>query len=98
MAIALGIVCALISLGITVIFLVEMFQDAVLKGIFGLLCGLYLLYYVLFESEHEHKWLLLLGQLAFAALARYFLGSFDNPVVEDVALLLQFDAARGETA
>lgn len=98
MAIALGIVCALISLGITVIFLIEMFQDAVLKGIFGLLCGFYLLYYVLFESEHEHKWLLLLGQLAFAALARYFLGSFENPVVQDVALFLHSDPVRGETA
>ena len=33
-----------------------MFKDAIWKGIVGLLCGLYFLYYALFEFDHEWKW------------------------------------------
>lgn len=73
MNMVLAILFGLLALGVSVIFLVEMFQDAVWKGIVGLLCGLYMLYYILFESEHEHKWLLLICQLACSALAQFFL-------------------------
>ena len=48
-----GIVC-------WVILLIDAFGDEIWKGILGLLCGLYLLYYGLFEFEHESKWLIVL--------------------------------------
>ncbi len=48
----------------SVIILIEAFKDEIWKGILGLLCGLYLLYFALFDFEHENKWLIIL--LAFA--------------------------------
>lgn len=44
----------------TIIILIDMFQDEIWKGILGLLCGLYLLYYAIFDFEHENKWLIVL--------------------------------------
>ena len=41
--------------------LVAMFQDEVWKGIVGILCGLYLLYYAVTEFDHEYKWLIMIG-------------------------------------
>ena len=48
------------SLVCTIIILIDMFRDAIWKGIVGLLCGLYFLYYALFEFDHENKWLIVL--------------------------------------
>jgi hypothetical protein len=38
-----------------VIIFIDMFQNAVWKGIVGLLCGLYALYYAVFEFDHNEK-------------------------------------------
>ena len=38
-----------------VILLIEAFKDSVLKGIFGLICGFYLVYFGFVESKNEHK-------------------------------------------
>lgn len=37
------------------IILIDAFRDSILKGLFGLICGLYLLYYAIFDFEHENK-------------------------------------------
>lgn len=50
-----------------IIILVNAFRDEIWKGVVGLLCGLYLLYYALFDFEHENKWLIIL--LAFGGSA-----------------------------
>ena len=54
--ILLAVVLGLASLVCWILILVEMFRDEVWKGIAGLLCGLYWLFYALFEFEHEYKW------------------------------------------
>jgi hypothetical protein len=51
------------SLVCSIIILVEMFRDAVWKGIVGLLCGLYFLYYAVFEFDHDSKWLIVIVSL-----------------------------------
>ncbi|MCH7904063.1 MAG: hypothetical protein IH944_05785 [Armatimonadetes bacterium] len=52
----LGVVVGLASFVCWIIVLVEMFKDEIWKGIVGLICGLYWLYYALFEFDHEYKW------------------------------------------
>ena len=52
-----------------IIILVEAFKDEIWKGIVGLLCGLYLLFYALFEFEHENKWLIVLVAFGGSAIA-----------------------------
>jgi hypothetical protein len=51
-----------------IVVLVNMFQDTVWKGVLGLFCGLYLLYYAIFELDHEYKWLLVIGILCPAGI------------------------------
>ena len=51
-----GAICSLI-------ILIAAFQDEIWKGLVGLLCGLYLLYYALVEFDHEKKWLIVAGSL-----------------------------------
>lgn len=58
----------LLQIGLTVVgliafvmILVDAFSDEVWKGVVALLCGLYALYYAIFELEHEHKWLITAG-------------------------------------
>ncbi len=51
-----------------VIILIDAFQDAIWKGIVSLLCGLYFLYYMLFEFEHDNKWMIVIGALAGGAV------------------------------
>jgi hypothetical protein len=55
-----GLVFALIGFVCWIIILIDAFKDEIWKGIVGLLCGLYLLYYALFEFEHDNKWLIVL--------------------------------------
>ncbi|MEZ0326053.1 MAG: hypothetical protein ACAH95_09105 [Fimbriimonas sp.] len=56
------------------IILIDAFQDSVLKGLACLLCcGLYMLYYELFEFEHEHKWQIVLGSWFLTGLGSFFL-------------------------
>ena len=59
----------IISLICWVLILIEAFQDELWKGFVGLLCGLYLLYYALFEFEHENKWLIVIGAFGGGAIA-----------------------------
>ena len=48
------------SLVCWVIIFIDMFRDAVWKGIVGLLCGLYALYYAIFEFDHSEKLIIVL--------------------------------------
>lgn len=52
----LAVVLGLASLGCSIFIIVEMFRDKIWKGIVGLLCLFYALYYALFEFDHEWKW------------------------------------------
>ena len=53
----------------SIIILIDMFQEEVWKGILGLLCGFYMLYYALFEFDHENKWLIILLSIGGSAIA-----------------------------
>lgn len=57
------------SIGCWLFILVEAFKDELWKGFVALLCGLYWLYYALFEFEHEYKWQIVIGALAGGAVA-----------------------------
>lgn len=46
---------ALVSFGCWLCILIDAFRNEIWKGVLGLLCGLYLLYYALFEFQHEQK-------------------------------------------
>lgn len=56
MLIALALLVSLASLVCWIIILIDAFQDEIWKGIVGLLCGLYLIYYGLVEFDHPKKW------------------------------------------
>ena len=65
----LALIAGILGLVCWVIILVDAFQDAIWKGLVGLLCGLYLLYYGIFEFEHDNKILILLGAFGGSAVA-----------------------------
>ncbi|HLK58156.1 MAG TPA: hypothetical protein VKU00_16435 [Chthonomonadaceae bacterium] len=67
----IGLLMGIFGLVSWIVVLVAMFQDEVWKGIVGLLCGLYALYYAVFELEHDLKWLLVIGMLCFGGI-RFF--------------------------
>lgn len=72
MGIVLTILAALFGIAALVcdiIILIDMFQDEIWKGILGLLCGLYLLWYALFEFEHDWKWVIVLVSLGGTGIA-----------------------------
>lgn len=52
----LAVISALTSLGCFIVILIDAFDDEIWKGLLGLLFNLYLLYYAIFEFEHEKKW------------------------------------------
>jgi len=64
-----GLAFAVAGLVCWIIILIEAFKDEIWKGIVGLLCGLYLLFYALFEFEHENKWLIILVAFGGSAIA-----------------------------
>lgn len=64
-----AIVFALGGIAGWLILLIDAFQDEIWKGILGLFCGLYLLYYGIFEFEHDNKWLIVLLYLGGTAIA-----------------------------
>jgi hypothetical protein len=70
----LGAMGAVISLVCLVIILIHAFQDEVWKGLVGLLCMLYLVYYAIMEFDHERKWLIVLGWILGAALGGVSVG------------------------
>jgi hypothetical protein len=65
----LAVLVGLASLWCTILILIDMFQDEIWKGIVGILCGLYLLYYGIFEFDHENKWLIVLVSFGGGAIA-----------------------------
>jgi len=54
--IAFAVIFSLAGLAGSILILVEAFKDEIWKGVLCLFCGLYMLYYMLFDFEHEHKW------------------------------------------
>lgn len=52
-----------------IIILIEAFKDQIWKGLVCLLCGFYMLYYAIFDFEHENKWLLVLLWLGGGGIA-----------------------------
>jgi len=59
----LGIVCYLVGFGCSLFILIEAFRDEVWKGLLCFFCGLYGLYWAIFEWDHENKWLIILGSI-----------------------------------
>ncbi|MBS1714655.1 MAG: hypothetical protein JST30_10005 [Armatimonadetes bacterium] len=53
----------ILSLVCSIIILIHAFKNAVWKGILGFFCGIYLLYYMFVEFQHEKKWLIIAGSL-----------------------------------
>lgn len=66
----LAIVFLLVGIGSTIIILIDMFQDEVWKGLVGLLCGFYLLYYAFFDFEHDNKWLIIACSIGGSAISQ----------------------------
>ncbi len=56
----LGGLLGIVSFVCWLIVLIQAFNDSLWKGILALLCGLYWLYYAIFEFTHEHKWAIVL--------------------------------------
>ena len=52
----LGGICGIAALVCWLIILIAAFKDEIWKGVVGLLCGLYLLYYGIVEFNHPNKW------------------------------------------
>lgn len=63
MLIGLGALLSIVGLVCTIIVLIQAFKDSILKGLICLLCGLYYLYYAIFEFKHENKWLIVILSL-----------------------------------
>ncbi len=60
----LAILAELAGIGCSIMILIDAFQDELWKGLVCLFCGLYGLYYALFEFDHEYKWPIVIGSLA----------------------------------
>ena len=58
---ALGGLLCIVGIVCWVLLMIDAFRDEIWKGVLSLFCGLYLFYYVVFESDHDQKWLLLAG-------------------------------------
>jgi len=63
---------SLVSLVCAVMILISAFKNAIWKGIVGLICGLYLLYYGFTEYENPNKVMITLGLLISSILASTF--------------------------
>ena len=57
----LGGLFTLVGFVCSIIVLIAAFKDEIWKGVVGLLCGLYLLYYAIFEYGGDNKGLVLGG-------------------------------------
>ncbi len=62
---ALGLLCVLC----TVVILVDAFKNSVVKGFVCLLCGLYYIYYALFEFSSPNKVFIVIGSLLSGGVA-----------------------------
>lgn len=65
----LSVLFAIGSLIAWIVILVAAFRDAIWKGLLGLLCGLYLLYYAIFDYEDDNKWLIIILAFGGASIA-----------------------------
>ena len=72
----IGIIGAIIAVVCWLIILIDAFQNEVWKGVVGLLCSLYLLYYAIVEFDHPNKWLVVLGYLLGGVLSGVGFGSW----------------------
>lgn len=61
-----------------VIIMIEAFRDAVWKGVLFLVCGLYALYYAIFDFEHDNKAILLILSLGGSSITGGLLGLASN--------------------
>ena len=61
--ILVGGLLSLASAVCSIIVLIAAFRNEIWKGIVGLLCGLYLLYFMFAEFQHEKKNLIIAGSL-----------------------------------
>ena len=59
----IGGLLILISYYCQILILIGAFKDEVWKGLLGLFCGVYLIYYALFEFDSEDRGRILLGAL-----------------------------------
>lgn len=69
MLFGLAILFGLVSFVCSLIVLIEAFKDEVWKGILYLVCGLYGLYYMFAEFQHEKKVLIIIGSLGGGVIA-----------------------------
>lgn len=53
-----------------IIMLIDAFKDEFWKGLLGFFCGLYLVYYTIFESDMDYRWLIALGYIVGAVGCR----------------------------
>jgi len=58
-----GLLLSIVGLVCAIIILIDAFKNEIWKGIVGLLCGLYLIYYAFVEFKHDQKWLIIIGWL-----------------------------------
>ena len=59
----------LICVVCTVVILVDAFKKSLISGFVCLLCGLYYIYYAIFEFKHPNKFLVVLGSLLSGGVA-----------------------------
>lgn len=57
------------SLICSILILIDAFQDETWKGIVGIFCTPYLLYYAVFEYEHDYKWPIIIGAFGGGSIA-----------------------------
>lgn len=62
-AAGLGSIISLLSFVCWIIILIDAFKTEVWKGVLGLLCFFYLLYYAVAEFRHKYKGLIVFGWL-----------------------------------
>ena len=75
MHVVLLIVSMLFSLATLVCWIfviVEAFQNDTWAGVFCIVCGLYAIYYAIFEFDHDRKWLIVGGALGGTFLSALF--------------------------
>jgi len=61
----IGVVFGILGLVCSIIILVNAFQKAIWKGLLCFFCWFYLLWFAIFEFEHDHKWWIVVGMLLF---------------------------------
>ena len=64
----LGGILLLVAMVCGIIILIDAFKSAVWKGILGIFCGFYLIYYALVEYQADNKWLIVGAWLGCAVL------------------------------